>query len=363
MTGLLKSVLQEHADTTAGDVDLAAIVAAGDRKVRRNRLFVTAGAALAAAAVIGSLQVLPLGSRDKGVAVLDGFTERQPSWAIGSTIHFGESTFDVGHRVRSYVITDDGFVFATADRTVYFYDGQDLERIGQVSSDLALRSSATGGIAAWIEMVDETPALVAYDTSLRREVLRTSQTALGADQAQIYAVEGDLVFWRSSVTLVRTRIGVGSEIQRSGRRALHVFDAENNVQAQADTEEDPITVTRIGIGTFHRVTLSATGPVAILSPDGRYVTTEDEDVLGVFDTRTGQDLSPDLGGPSYSGASQWLDGDTYVAMVGHDESRQAESYPMEIYTCSASERSCAEYGSLEISSAGFALPIGLDLVG
>lgn len=336
MTGLLHDVLRERGDAAgAPQLDLGAIVAEGERRVRRSRVRTTLVAATAAVVVTVGVGTLPgLLDPPRRQDAVDSpaatpFGERRVSWANGSTVHWGEERYDVGVDVTSYVQTDDGFVLSDRDGTVHLFDGSGTRRIGS-STDRALRTDDSGSLVAWVsDDGGEGAQYVVYDTGSRREVARvgddTTGTGVSADDGGpvVYAVDGDAAYWRTGEGIVRYDVVSGrtellSSIQRTPENPeglpRGVVDVADGTIAWnlTDLEGTRFFVgDRIGAGGREL----PTGYNGTLSPDGSVAAVEEGDETRLYDTRTGEELPLDLPSHPYRFVYGWVDADTAMTFA------------------------------------------------
>ena len=113
MGELLKDVMNERARAAGGpELDLDAIIANGDKRIRRTRIAIGVGVT---AAVVAAIIAVPavvnrdsLGSKDLQPATPTGtFVTRTTTYAIGTTIYYGDDAIDVTpHGISSLVQTD-----------------------------------------------------------------------------------------------------------------------------------------------------------------------------------------------------------------------------------------------------------------
>jgi hypothetical protein len=198
----------------------------GEARLRRRRLAAVVAVTVAVVAVIGGALLVSPGTRnaapspppadrrniapdDKNRGDDQVEAQRRLTYAVGSTIHWGDRTLDVGQTVQAVGVTDDGVVFVRGDkacpfgvacRTLWFTDGAEPLRIGTVTGswirgfDIAF--AGTGSTVVWSEPADGAAAYpptgeyVVYDTALRREVGR-----FGSDRSVLLAVGDGTVFW------------------------------------------------------------------------------------------------------------------------------------------------------------------------
>lgn len=385
MTGLLKDTMRERADAqTPPPIDVDLLVRAGDRRIRRSR--VTTG--LAAAGVAGTLAVGALlgpqlvdGSTtgDRGGVVAEQgreaagpFAERRPTYAVDATIHYGDTTIDVGETVGSFVQTDDGFVYATDDGRIHLADGESTAEIGRTSPDgLYLKADDTGSLVAWMEFTKGlSPELVVFDTAKREEVARTDegtgpamQAFRDTDAAYVYAVDDGTVYWRNADGVMALDVArKTSELLLDGAGAFDISDVANghfaHVSRQVDGEDTPI---RVSTDLAHPSRPLPSGWEGYLSPGARYISTDQADELAVFDVATREDVTPDTLGYEFVAAYAWLD-DSTVTLIGIRSLGGGEQ-PIDILDCDVPQGHCevAVDGAATYSEEGpppIALPVG-----
>lgn len=388
MTGLLKETMREHADAQAPPaIDIETIISAGSRRVARTRV---AAGSLAVAAVtlaaVGFPQLLDGSGTpgDEGLVAGQGreaatpFAERRPTYAVDGTIHYGDTSIDVGQRVESFVQTDGGFVYATIDGQVHLADGTTNAPIGRTSPDgLYLKADDTGSVVAWVEFAaGQAPELVVYDTADRKEVVRTDegtrpdmQSFRDTDSVYVYAIDDGTVYGRNADGVTALDVATGtSELLLTGSGAFDVTDVANGHFAHLVREVgDENSALRVSTDLAHPAAPLPSGWSGRLSPGAVYVSTEEGDEVTVYDVATHQEVTPDTGGYAFVGAYAWLDDDT-VSMIG-TKSLGGGSQPIDFLTCEVPKGACAvaEKGVATYSEDGpvplLALPIGERLEG
>lgn len=381
MTGLLKESLREQAETqTVPRFDAATIMSAGNRRVARRR--VVAGS-LAVAAVTLAAVALPQLAGVGGTTGADGlvaqqgrdatraFAERRPTYAVGTVIHYGEDTIEVGETVGSFVQTDDGFVYATDNGEIHLADGATTEEIGRTSRDgLYLRADDSGSLVAWVEFTGgRAPELVVYDTAARDEVARTAEGTepemsafRDTDAAYVYAVDDGTVYWRSADGLVALDVAEGtSEVLLADAVPSDVADVADGTFAhrvqRPDGEDE---VLRVSTDLTDPARPLPSGWKGHLSPGARYISVEVGDEIAVYDTSTHEEVTPDTDGYEFVAIYSWLDDGT-VAMIGIE--RLGGAQPIDILTCEVPAGACtvaaddvATYS--EDGPVPLALPVG-----
>ncbi len=124
-------------------------------------------------------------------------------YAEGTTIHYGDQTYDAGRAVEFVEAIDDGFVYITENDggRLYFTDGSyAASRIGLVAPGhvgaYPVLTANPGSLVAW-EYAPTSAAqreIVVYDTD-RREIVTSPST--GTSSPGLLAVNGDRVYWDS----------------------------------------------------------------------------------------------------------------------------------------------------------------------
>lgn len=371
MTGLLNRVMHERADQLpTPQLDLDQILRDGRRRLRRNRL-ATAAASVAAVAAVATAVPLATGHWDTSgeqiaPATPPPFEQPQITYAVGSTIHYGERTIDVGGglKVASLVPTDHGFVFATGDGRVYFTDGDGAEPVGHTSRD-GLYLKADGPLAAWVEFPrGQAPVFVVYDTSTGQRVLETSEgnrpgmkAFRDTDAAYIYGIDGNQVYWRSGLGAVRHDLGTGqSTVLAADANPFDISDIENGRIAHTTREpEGEDTKIRVSTDLTRPGDPMPSGWRGVLSPAAGYVAVDEADEMAVYDVATHADVSPSTTGYAFVTAYEWLDEHT-VVMIGLE--RLDDTEPFDILTCTVPSGACKVAVDDAATFPGFTLPVG-----
>ena len=319
------------AATGAPDLDLDAIIAAGDRRVRRRRAAVGVGvaAALVAAAVAVPAIVDRVALGDKDVQPTNptgGFVTRTTTYAVGNTIYYGDDAIDVSpHDVTALVQTDFGFVFTTEKgdhQDVYFTDATETERIGETTQDpgTLLAADDSGSYVEWVDtQAQPLPEFVVFDTGTGKEVARTSEGNKPLDQvsdefdlARVHAIDGSTAYWHSSAGTVAYDLTAGTqEVLRPHTSPSYLFDVSNGVFA-ASSHDDVSTVVSRELGSEEPFVPGIGEPQ--LSPQGSYVMTMPQQSSKIFETATRKDVTPDAPHYQFVLLTQWIDDDTYAAI-------------------------------------------------
>ncbi|MBA2559773.1 MAG: hypothetical protein H0V07_07770, partial [Propionibacteriales bacterium] len=130
MSGPLKDLLAERARAAEPPrLDVGAVIESGNARLRRRRIALGTGTAGAVLAVMwaGSLVSTSETESDPGrlQPAAAAFADRQVTYALGSTIHYGDQRMDVApYEVSTFVQTDSGFVFTDKAGEVVVTDGE-----------------------------------------------------------------------------------------------------------------------------------------------------------------------------------------------------------------------------------------------
>lgn len=369
MTGLLTDTLHDRADRLEPPaLDIAGIIATGDRRRRRQR---AGGLAVGACALLvaAGLAIPPLVGGDSGggsgvdpdrggSAFATAFAENRPSYAKSSQIHLDGRTFDVGHRVEAYVQTADGVVFADADGVVRFGDGETVTELGRTSApDLRLHSD-DDHVVAWQDSEGDRGIRV-YDTATgQRDELGRGQVA-GVDDGAIYLVDdGALQRWRPSTD------PAGEAMEK-----LPTEDVGPGFELM-DVAGDTWLYTPAGSGDETILGKAGSGSripsvsSAVLSPDGTYLVSEESDELHVRDAGSARDLPMRHPDHQFVAGYRWLSDDSFAAIGLPDlrGARRDDQLSIDLLTCSVPEGSCTtsapDIGTLD---DGITIPIGQPL--
>ena len=229
--------------------DAADLMRQGEARLRRRRIAAVAVVTAVVVAVVGGTVLVGAGSRNASEVppadqknttpddtnrghdqVTTRLAQRRLTYAVGSSIHWGDTTIDVARQANTwgrrgdgklieYVdATDDGAVFVvggapygnfkTGELTipvgasaVWFTDGSAPVRIGTTHGDLPrgfeIAPTAEGSTLAWADPGSKTQPgqIVVYDTARMSEVAR-----FGNPDAEPLAVYPDVVYWSPTGT-------------------------------------------------------------------------------------------------------------------------------------------------------------------
>ncbi|GAB3922334.1 hypothetical protein GCM10029976_010650 [Kribbella albertanoniae] len=154
MTDLLKDTLTARAaGSEPPPLDLDALMATGDRRIRRRRIGAALGTAFVAAAVVAAGLVAVRATGDQAPVAGLPFEERRPTYAVGGVIHFGDTTIDTGIKELGQLArTNLGFLYLELNgTTLYLTDGRSSHTVAEVHSGTEL--FAAGDFAGWTEPI------------------------------------------------------------------------------------------------------------------------------------------------------------------------------------------------------------------
>ena len=336
----LQNLLTTRADSVDPPTfDSSAVVAHGERLVRRRIRLVAAGAALAVALTGGtSALLLELGS-DRTAP-----SERPPSvvppWTPGTrpvtygqeqTLHLGERQIATGLDFLSLDVTDDGAALTTLDGRIWFTDGSSIDRIG---TTLGGRKDDSGGVGwqmhrpkewvvsdtrgsllAWLEFHNQRagrPELVVYDSASRTVLARKPVDIPRGGVALVVTIVDREVF------LVTTSNA------RNARRSLLSYDVDSGELGAVDAatveaarrDEPRALVVGPSVDDGKLLSWEQTGDD--LTTTG-VLTVRDSELEGLFDPGTGErvvlrvPLAERVGLPDRLWFVQWIDDDRFTA--------------------------------------------------
>jgi hypothetical protein len=355
MTGDLRTALNTRADELdTWDVDLDAIVRAGDRRVRRRR-----------AAIAGGLATILAVAGVATVAVREHATSPQPAdrdakpltYAVGSVIHTGTGPVDVGIKVESMVQTTRGFVFSGPDQKVYEEEDGRVQQIGHLaSSHTRLVVGDDGLVTGWWDgsRIQTWPGRDGRAGSFAVADHWSAENPPGVRAIS----DGHLWFWNGQKTaiaevepftssLVWFVSGAGEEdtIQDVAGRAALVRAGQEDPGHEAaglaviGTDPQPLGGVTWPDGVSPTTAQPQVRDISSghLAPDGRHWFTEDNDEFAVFDSATGERQDPAHPGFAFAAPYLWLDDDT-MAVLALKGMSDHES--ISLLTCRVSSNDC-----------------------
>jgi len=394
MTGQLRTTLRTRADDIeTWDVDVDTIVRDGHRRVRRRQVALAGGVA-AVLAVTGGLTAL-VGRDHTGNHVPPADQDVKPlTYAVGSVIHSGDTTVDVGERVVTLVQTHWGFVFSTPDRELHqIRDGQvePLDTFGEHPSHLAegtprLVVSDDGLLTSWFDgsRIQTWPGYrpsngEELDALDKTNSFNAANSWTDADPPRIEAVsDGHLWFWDgfdtwtaevrpltstagwkdagfSDPEMIRSVVGDRVLIRVGGGMAVVKANLLPPPHQPGWAGWEPGTDVS---GVRAQVSGVTDG---VLSPDGDHWFTHDGGQFAVYDSTTGDGQEPTHDGFVGVTPYQWLGNDT-IAAFGSRSS--APGGPVSLLTCRVSTNDCtvaaADVGTADEVVVPDGLPAGSD---
>jgi hypothetical protein len=354
MTGMLQDLLHERADELGPPaLDLAEITGTGDRRLRRRRTTLVGG--LAAAAVVAALAVpAALAGGDDGPRrdlAADG-TARDPqplAWISGSTLHRpGRPDVDLGVDVRAWVWVGDDIAFTDDQHRVRLWTGDALDVVGR-TRDVPPDKVELVSDGTFVGWVDAERGLTVHDVATGRA---TSVPVVPGHPARVTALDGRTVYGtdvRGTIAFTVSEPGV--EVLEGDVGA--VLDAEGGTLVRQVDDENKVVVTTSG-----RTVPLATREFANLSPDGRLVAVEDDDIGRVVDAVTGEERAFEHG-HEWAVGYQWLDATT-LAVLAFDGLEGDTAEQAWLLTCDGGTGECRGPGTEVPAGFGdFQLPIGV----
>lgn len=371
MSGLLKDVMNKRAEAAERPhLDLDAIVATGEKRIRRHRV----AAAVATTAAVATIAVTAATVVDTDQrSTPDGiqpatspakFEQRTTTYSAGSVIHYGDQQIDVApHSITSFVQTDDGFVFTDADGGVFTADGSSVDEIGATDQPygVLLAAGDDGPYVTWLDT--DASAFKVYDMAARREVANVQQppqpTRAGEfDLLAVLALDGSTAYWHTADGVVSYDIEAGqSTVVKADANTLWLADVADGVLARSAFLS--------GLGITVSADPDAKGPTvpgynhATLSPDAGYVATDPQDSEQVFVAANGREVTPVAEGYSFTAVVQWIDNDSYVALG--IRRGNSEDEPFDLLICSISAGSCSPDRESVGVPGKVQFPVGEDL--
>jgi hypothetical protein len=195
--------LARRADSLATPaIDVDALIARGEQRLRRRRVTAVATAAAVVVATIVGGVLVDRGARESNAPIHQpNRHDRSPAPTTpkvrplvyadglhGTSIHYGSKVVKTGIAFTHIDVTDDGFVYSTGrgplagyrgDGRLWFSDGGTPVQIGSHACEAAhgfantAVTANTGSRIAWLECTsDPLQSLVVFDTSSMKEVVR-----------------------------------------------------------------------------------------------------------------------------------------------------------------------------------------------
>lgn len=369
MTGLLKEVMDDRADSLeAPDLDVAAMVRDGDRRlVRRHRAL--AGGLVAASLVVAGLAspwLRPGGDRDQDTAA--PVHSYDIAYAVGSTIHDGPRTVETDVRISALVQGVSGYVVADRQRRVHTVVDGKTTLVGRLVETDRGRIVSDDDVVAWVDVADGgTLSVLDLATGERADVpvdawpgepVAMDPGRVGGGGAHIAAVDGRTVYvadargvmaWDAlegdDPVLLPAPDGEEVEVmQVQDGQILHVARSFEPREDNGSTTMVQVEDLRTGPDLQDGRSLPGTG--GRLSPDGRLVAlTDRESRRGSpsYDTTTVGDVAGDTWAPvtppGYDSvtAYRWLDAGTFAAVAWWATAHDTQE---DLLSCEARTGSC-----------------------
>ena len=379
MTESLSDLLRRGADSAAVPrFDLGEVVAEAGRR-RRRRRYVVAGTAAAALSAIVAASVLvaatssrtqdppPAGPPSPAISKTSGGEGARPMvYAVGRTVHVGDTSVQTDKPVAFIAPTDDGAVYqATSDGTLWFTDGTTTEVIGTSGWTAAptshrgvVTTGDSGSLVVWADaggVADGIPVeFVVYDTSHREEVARIPITVSGTDQPLVLHVdEGQVYFtpdpsapgcWAvvDDIQPCRDPQLFRFDVAGGATTKIPVSELDGALDARARTFKAVTQDGRVVYGdpalTLVGNRLVASIHYSVAEDDAAPVTLTDGSQLRL--RMPAQYVPPwPADGEGTIAVSQWLD-DTHVALFADDGGGDLPAKEGDLLTCELPESVC-----------------------
>ncbi|NIK59345.1 hypothetical protein [Kribbella shirazensis] len=329
MNNLLKDTLAERAaGVEPPPLDLDSIVAAGNRRISRRRAIGVLGGAVAAAAVtIGTATVVRPRDTQPQPAKPAPFAQRRVTYALGSTIHYGDEPISVApHKVTAFVQTDAGFVFLDADNNIHAADRSGVRSLGKSSWELT--ADFRGTLVGWVEGFADHNESVVYDVAAGRELVRTAvgnkipPYASLAFRSRIIAIDGGTAYFDTVDGPYRwdIRANRGELLAKVGTNVVREVAAGQIVFQQPLEQRPPAVDLTIAETVTAKPSVRFLGQQAFLSPTAAYLASQPNDArpgiqplwagLHLADTTSGKHVAlPDRTYVSFY-FGQWIDDET-----------------------------------------------------
>jgi len=383
MTESLKCVLVEQAASVAfKPPDLDVIARDSTRRIRRRRAVATLAAA-ATVVVLAGTAVIVSTQPNRRPDLADNRPAAAASWAIGSTIHDGHGTIEVGHEVRALVRTSVGFVTVDGANNVYSVAGRSVTRIGQAfpaaqdgGEQVRLVSDPHGSLAGWIGQDGSHLVLYVYDQAIGRTHYYGAEGA-GFNGVDFFAIDDRTAYWRiADRGAFAVNLDTGEQRQLANAdeaRYLKIWSVESRVLAFSPDQDPRGNVTSLRVGPaldnareFTFGENAEADDTIRLSPTAAWIAYLRYEFNGppirddvravdaqVRDTATGEQVALTLPKQSYAVPVMWLDDTTLQVVVFGPESA--------MWTCVIPDGFCSVVSMLspdEIEGSALVLPNG-----
>lgn len=355
MTEKLKTLMRDQADSVDfAAPDLDAMVATGDRRVRHRRLGVIAGVA---AVVVGVALVAPAVTGGERAVQPTGpaATDTAPlSWVDGTILHEGDRAYDLDFRPRAYVRTSEGYVFSDRDGNVWSWVDGATTLVGETTGRRPhLVSDEESGLAGWVTL--DGPEYVVVDQVAG--TIKGYPAPAGTGYDDLGALDAGRAYWTGPDGPVVVDLRTGDETPVSGGRGTSLGDLEDDL---VTVSGDQGAVIQTVDGTRLLQPTNSYADLGYLSPDARYYTW-DADEPQVYDVRSGQRVTVDVGPREFASGYEWL-GDQTLALIASTES--SDDSRVELLRCEVPEGPCTTVvtlGSFDDMTGRLVLPVGIPI--
>jgi hypothetical protein len=380
MTESLSDLLRRGADSAAVPrFDLGEVVAEAGRR-RRRRRYVVAGTAAAALSAIVAASVLvaaissrtqdppPAGPPSPSISKTSGGEGARPMvYAVGRTVHVGDTSVQTDKPVAFIAPTDDGAVYqATLDRTLWFTDGTTTEVIGTSEWTAAptshrgvVTTGDSGSLVVWADAGRVTNGIpvdfVVYDTSRREEVARIPFTVPGSDEPMVLHVDEDQVYFNPDPSAPGCWAVDVDDIHPCRHPQLFRFDV-----AAGETTQIPLSELHGALDARARMFKAVTQDGRVVYGGPAFALVGNRLVASIHDSVADDDAAPvtladgselrlrlptgyvppwPADGEGTVAVSQWLD-DTHVALFADDGGGDLPAKAGDLLTCELPESVC-----------------------
>jgi hypothetical protein len=271
------------------DLEHLVEVAAEQRRHRRRRGFALA-ALLTVAGVVSLL--VTVAARDDGdespTRVLDRVpVERAPTgsavgWYYDGRLHLEEVILDLPD-VRTVATINDGAVYTDdGGRLVQVNDQGQRTVLATIGDDGTFTASDDDGLVAWLPE-EEDAELVVRNLTVRTEIERVAVHGHG----EVIAIDAGSVFFRDERGDHEVTLETG-EVEQQGTDNL--IDVSSKVRAFQEGSDTVRVVQPVG-----DIDHAWPGEGAQLSEEGLFVLTWTQSGFAIHDTRSGDEVAPDVG--------------------------------------------------------------------
>lgn len=369
MTGLLKDVLHDRADSLdAPDLDVAAMLRDGDRRVARRRagLVGLTAASLVVAAAITLPALLSDDARDAEVTA--PVVSYDLAYAVGSTIHDGARTVETDVSISALVQGPSGYIVADRQGRVHTVVDGESTQVGRLADTDLGRLVSDDDVVAWVDAADAgTLSVLDLATGERVDVpvdafpgepVSRDAGRVGGGGAHVAAVDGRTVYVTDARGVMAWDALDGEDpvlLPASAGVEVEVLDVQDGVVLQVARAFEPretngsttmVQVDELRAGPDLQDTRSLPGSGGDLSPDGRLAVLYDRvsrrNAPSYYTTVVG-----DVSGDTWTSvaprrydsvtAHRWLDADTLAATAWTSTD---DFFRQDLLTCEAGTAEC-----------------------